>query len=54
MRTWLSSARFLARRIAKFGAAAATLSLLAAAPGLAQEVGGEASLKLPVPAVVQE
>jgi K(+)-stimulated pyrophosphate-energized sodium pump len=47
MRTWLTSAWFLARRIAKFGVAAATLSLLAAAPVLAQEVGGEASLKLP-------
>jgi K(+)-stimulated pyrophosphate-energized sodium pump len=51
MRTWLTSARSLACRIAKFGAVAATLSLLTAAQSLAaqatQEVGGEAALKLP-------
>ena len=51
MRTWLTSARSLACRIAKFGAVAATLSLLTAAQSFAaqatQEVGGEAGLKLP-------
>jgi K(+)-stimulated pyrophosphate-energized sodium pump len=50
MRTWLSSAWSLACRITKFGAAAATLTLLSAAAALAQtteEAGGEAALKLP-------
>src|ERR1700754_2592639 len=51
MRTCLTSARSLACRIAKFGAVAATLSLLTAVQSFAgqatQEVGGEANLKLP-------
>jgi K(+)-stimulated pyrophosphate-energized sodium pump len=51
MRTWLTSARSLACRIAKFGAVATTLSLLTAAQSFAaqatEEAGGEASLKLP-------
>src|ERR1700730_10828867 len=50
MRTWLTSARSLACQIAKFGAIAATISLFTAARSFAQavqEVGGEASLKLP-------
>jgi K(+)-stimulated pyrophosphate-energized sodium pump len=50
MRTWLTNARSLARRIAKFGAAVAALSLLTATQSFAhpaEEVGGEASLKLP-------
>jgi K(+)-stimulated pyrophosphate-energized sodium pump len=50
MRTWLTSARSLARQIAKFGAIAATLSLFTAARSFAQavqEAGGEAALKLP-------
>src|ERR1700746_298982 len=50
MRTWLKSARSLACRIAKFGAVAAALSLLAAGRSLAQaghEAGGEANLQLP-------
>jgi K(+)-stimulated pyrophosphate-energized sodium pump len=51
MRTWLTSARSLACRIAKFGAVAATLSLLTAVQSFAaqttQEAGGEAGLKLP-------
>src|SRR5271154_3849910 len=51
MRTWLKSARSLACRITKFGAIAATLSLLTAARSFAaqttQEAGGEANLKLP-------
>ena len=51
MRTWLTSARSLACRIAKFGAVAAVLSLLTAARSFAaqatEEVGGEAALKLP-------
>jgi K(+)-stimulated pyrophosphate-energized sodium pump len=49
MRTWLTSARALACRFAKFGAAAIA-SLLAAATAFAQsteEPGGEAALKLP-------
>jgi K(+)-stimulated pyrophosphate-energized sodium pump len=49
MRTWLTSARALACRFAKFGAAAIA-SLLAAATVFAQsteEPGGEAALKLP-------
>ncbi len=50
MRTWLTPARALACRFAKFGAAAAIASLFTAAAGFAQsteEAGGEASLKLP-------
>jgi K(+)-stimulated pyrophosphate-energized sodium pump len=51
MRTWLTSARSLACRIAKFGAAAATLSTLTAVQSFAaqakEEAGGEANLKLP-------
>jgi len=51
MRTWLTSARSLACRIAKFSAVAMTLSLLAAVQSFAaqatEEVGGEAALKLP-------
>jgi K(+)-stimulated pyrophosphate-energized sodium pump len=50
MRTCLTSARSLACQISKFGAIAATLSLLTAARSFAQsapEVGGEAALKLP-------
>src|SRR5271155_5532316 len=50
MRTWLTSARSLACRIAKFGAIAATISLFTAVQLFAQtaeEAGGEASLKLP-------
>src|SRR6201987_4643389 len=49
MRTWLTSARSQACRIAKFGAAA-ILFLLSAAGAYArptEEAGGEASLKLP-------
>src|SRR5216684_2273106 len=50
MRIWLTPARALACRFAKFGAAAAIASLLAAAAAFAQsteEPGGEAALKLP-------
>ena len=50
MRTWLRPAWALACRFAKFGAAAAIASLLAAATAFAQsteEPGGEAALKLP-------
>jgi K(+)-stimulated pyrophosphate-energized sodium pump len=51
MRTWLTSARSLACRIAKFGAVVATLSLLTAVQSFAaqatQEAGGEANLRLP-------
>ena len=51
MRTWLTSARSLACRIAKFGAVAATLSTLTAVQSFAaqakEEAGGEANLKLP-------
>jgi K(+)-stimulated pyrophosphate-energized sodium pump len=51
MRTWLTSARSLACRIAKFGAVAMTLSLLTAVQSFAaqatEEPGGEAALKLP-------
>jgi K(+)-stimulated pyrophosphate-energized sodium pump len=50
MRTWLTSARSLACRIAKLGVAASMVTLLGAARALAQsgeEAGGEASLKLP-------
>jgi K(+)-stimulated pyrophosphate-energized sodium pump len=50
MRTWLTSARLLACRIAKFGAIAATISLFTAFRSFAQtaqEASGEANLKLP-------
>src|SRR6201996_1973307 len=51
MRTWLTSARSLACRIAKFSVVATMLSLLTAAQSFAaqatEEVGGEAALKLP-------
>jgi K(+)-stimulated pyrophosphate-energized sodium pump len=50
MRTWLTSARLLACRIAKFGAIAATISLFTAVRSFAQtaqEASGEANLKLP-------
>jgi K(+)-stimulated pyrophosphate-energized sodium pump len=51
MRTWLTSARSLACRIAKFAAVAMTLSLLTAVQSFAaqakEEAGGEAALKLP-------
>src|SRR5229473_8638698 len=47
MRTWQASAWFLSCRFAKFGAAAAVLTLLGAASALADEAGGEAALKLP-------
>src|SRR5258708_30077856 len=50
MRTWVTPARALGCRFAKFGAAAAIASLFTAAAGFAQspeEAGGEASLKLP-------
>jgi K(+)-stimulated pyrophosphate-energized sodium pump len=50
MRTWLTFAWALACRFAKFGAAAAIASLLAATTAFAQtteEPGGEAALKLP-------
>ncbi len=51
MRTWLTSARSLACRTAKFGAVATTLLLLTAMQSFAaqakEEAGGEANLKLP-------
>jgi K(+)-stimulated pyrophosphate-energized sodium pump len=51
MLTWLANAWSLTCRLtcrfAKFGAAAAFLSLLGAASALAEEAGGEAALKLP-------
>jgi K(+)-stimulated pyrophosphate-energized sodium pump len=50
MRTWLTSARSLASRIAKLGAVGAAVTLLSVARSFAQspqEAGGEASLKLP-------
>jgi K(+)-stimulated pyrophosphate-energized sodium pump len=50
MRTWLTFARAVACRFAKFGAGAAIGFLLTAATAFAQsteEAGGEASLKLP-------
>jgi K(+)-stimulated pyrophosphate-energized sodium pump len=51
MRTWLTSARSLACRMAKFAAVAMTLSLLTAVQSFAaqatEEPGGEAALKLP-------
>jgi K(+)-stimulated pyrophosphate-energized sodium pump len=47
MLTWLANAWSLSCRFAKFGAAAAILALLGAVSALAEEAGGEASLKLP-------
>jgi K(+)-stimulated pyrophosphate-energized sodium pump len=47
MRTWLASAWSLGRRFAKWSAAAAILCSLTSAAVSAQEVGGEAGLKLP-------
>jgi K(+)-stimulated pyrophosphate-energized sodium pump len=47
MLTWLANARSLSCRFAKFGAAAAVLTLLGAASASADEAGGEANLKLP-------
>src|SRR5260370_8275897 len=47
MPTWLTNASSRSGRITKFGAAAAVLSLFTAASSLAQEAGGEATLKLP-------
>jgi len=47
MLTWLANAWSLSCRFAKFGAAAAVLSLVGAASAFADEVGGEAGLKLP-------
>jgi K(+)-stimulated pyrophosphate-energized sodium pump len=47
MRTWLARAWSLGRRFTKFGVAAAALTLLSGASTLADEAGGEASLKLP-------
>ncbi len=46
MLTWLANAWCLSCKFAKFGAAAAVLSLLGAAPALADEPGGEANLRL--------
>ncbi|GAC1661347.1 MAG: sodium-translocating pyrophosphatase [Candidatus Acidiferrum sp.] len=43
----LGSGRCVGRRIARMGVVAAILSLLSAVGALAQEVGGEANLKLP-------
>jgi K(+)-stimulated pyrophosphate-energized sodium pump len=47
MFTWLANAWSLSCRFTKFVAAAAVLTLLGAASALAEEAGGEASLKLP-------
>jgi K(+)-stimulated pyrophosphate-energized sodium pump len=47
MRTWLARAWSLGCRFTKFGVAAAALTLLTGASALANEAGGEASLKLP-------
>jgi K(+)-stimulated pyrophosphate-energized sodium pump len=47
MRTWLACAWSLGCRFSKFSAATAALTLLTAASALADEAGGEASLKLP-------
>jgi K(+)-stimulated pyrophosphate-energized sodium pump len=47
MLTWLANAWSVSCRFAKFGAAAVVLTLLGAASALAEEAGGEASLKLP-------
>jgi K(+)-stimulated pyrophosphate-energized sodium pump len=46
MLTWLANAWSVSCRFAKFGAAA-VVALLGAAPAMADEAGGEASLKLP-------
>src|SRR6266700_2876396 len=47
MLTWLENAWSLSGRFTKFCVAAAALTLLGAASALADEAGGEASLKLP-------
>jgi K(+)-stimulated pyrophosphate-energized sodium pump len=47
MHTWLANAWSWSSRFAKFGAAAAALTLMGAASALAEEAGGEANLKLP-------
>jgi len=47
MRVWFSKARSLGQRFTKFGAAAALLTIFAAASAKAQEASGEAGLKLP-------
>jgi K(+)-stimulated pyrophosphate-energized sodium pump len=47
MHTWLANAWSWSSRFAKFGAAAAALTSMGAAPALAEEAGGEANLKLP-------
>src|SRR5467141_2786229 len=47
MLTWLATAWFFRCKFIKFGAPAALLTLLGAASALAEEAGGEASLKLP-------
>ncbi len=47
MLTWLANAWSLRCRFAKFGSAAAVLTLLGAASAVADEAGGEANLKLP-------
>jgi K(+)-stimulated pyrophosphate-energized sodium pump len=47
MLTWLANAWSLGCKSIKFGAAALALTLLGAASALADEVGGEAGLKLP-------
>src|SRR5712691_10714759 len=47
MLTWLATARSPRCKFIKFGAPAALLTLLGAASALADEAGGEASLKLP-------
>jgi K(+)-stimulated pyrophosphate-energized sodium pump len=47
MRTWLANARSIGTRLAKFGGAAAILSLCMGASALGQEAAGEANLKLP-------
>ena len=47
MRTWLTRAWSVGGQLAKWSAAAAALTLLAAVATRAQEAGGEANLKLP-------
>jgi K(+)-stimulated pyrophosphate-energized sodium pump len=47
MLTWLANAWSLSCRFAKFGATAAVLALIGATSAFAEEVGGEAGLKLP-------
>src|SRR6266481_5409412 len=47
MLTWLATAWTFRCKFIKFGAPAALLTLLGAASALADEAGGEASLKLP-------